>query len=217
MKEYEQEMINVLSALNEADALKHVVIAGSWSMYFYRYIFDNFVPRTETTDLDLYLPNPKRATGNDFSSKMSKYSYRRVNDYLTGKTRFRSESGFSIEFLTTPDRTMSSTISVPGLNIVAEALPKMAPAGWNYIQVIFNGLTVNVVSPVSFVLQKLLINKDRKDKYKKIKDLDAIRYVLSFVKLSQKYSLELEESLKTYPKKWKKIIEETAAENGIEL
>ena len=81
----------------------------------------------------------------------------------------------------------------------------------------FNGLTVNVTSPVSFILQKLLINNERKDDYKKQKDLDAIRYVLGFVKASNKYSEELKTSLDTYPKKWKKTILENASNNNIPL
>ncbi len=183
MNNYENELINILNALQESKAIKHVVVAGSWAMYFYKKIFDNFVPRVETTDLDLYLPNPKKATGENLSSILLKYSYVKDSDYISGKTMFRSENaGFTIEFLTVPDRTMSNTLKSPGLNVVAEALPKMAPAGWNYITVDFNGLKVNVVSPVSFVLQKLLINNERKSEYKKLKDLDAIKYVLGFVK-----------------------------------
>lgn len=60
MATYENEMLKVLGALDEADALKHCVISGSWAMFFYKRIFTGFVPRLETTDLDLYLPNPKR-------------------------------------------------------------------------------------------------------------------------------------------------------------
>ena len=112
---------------------------------------------------------------------------------------------------------MNNVVVIKGSNIGAEALPKMAPAGWNYIQVSFNGLIVNVTSPVSFVLQKLLINNDRKNDYKKQKDLDAIRYVLGFIKASQKYSRELTESLDSYPKKWKKTILENASKNNIVL
>lgn len=65
MKDYEKEMISILDALNEADALKHVVVAGSWAFYFYKYIFESFVPMAETTDFDLYLPDPKRANANN--------------------------------------------------------------------------------------------------------------------------------------------------------
>ena len=193
-------MHNVLNALHEANALKDIIITGSWAMYFYKQIFDDFIPRVETTDLDLYLPNPKKASGNDLPAKLSNYSYIRHNDYITGKTMFLSEEGFSIEFLTLPDRNMTPTIEVKGLNVVAEALPKMAPAGWNYVQIEYNGLTVNIVSPVSFVLQKLLINKERKPENKKEKDIDAVKYVLTYINASHKYSEELKQSLQEYPK-----------------
>lgn len=217
MKSYENEMYNVLNALHEADALKDIIITGSWAMYFYKLIFNDFIPRVETTDLDLYLPNPKKASGNDLPAKLSKYSYIRHNDYITGKTMFLSDEGFSIEFLTLPDRTMSPTIKVKGLNVVAEALPKMAPAGWHYVQIAYNGLTINIVSPVSFVLQKLLINEERKPENKKEKDIDAVKYVLAYVKASHKYSEELKQSLQDYPKKWKKAIFETAKKYNITL
>ena len=217
MKSYENEMIKILHALNDSGALPYVVISGSWSMYFYKKIFEDFTPRVETTDLDLFLPNPKKARGKNLGEKLKAISYIKNNDYLTGKTMFLSEKGFSIEFLTIPDRSMSNTLEIPGMLIVAEALPKMAPAGWNYIQVELDEMRVNVTSPVSFVLQKLLINNERKDNYKKEKDLDAIRYVLGFVKASNKCNQELIESLKTYPKKWKKVISKTAQINNIEL
>ena len=55
-----------------------------------------------------------------------------------------------------------------------------------------------------FVIQKLLINNERNQNIKKDKDLDAIKYVLGFVKASNKYRKELEESLFTYSKTWKK-------------
>lgn len=217
MKNYEKEMINVIRALDESQALKHVVITGSWALYFYSNIFNGFVPRTETTDLDLYLPNPKKAIGENLSTKMRQYTYKKNNDYLTGKTTFLSEDGFSVEFLVVPDRTMSNTIKIEGLDVVAEALPKTAPLGWNSISVCFENWMINIVSPVSFVLQKLLINKERKPEYKKIKDIDAVIYVLGFIKASKKYQEELVASFETYPKKWKKTILETAKENRINL
>lgn len=217
MKSYEKEMIKVLHALDDSGALPFIVVSGSWSMYFYKQLFENFMPRVETTDLDLFLPNPKKAKAEQIGERLKAISYYKNTDYLTGKTMFLSDEGFSIEFLTIPDRTMKNTINVQGMLVVAEALPKIAPAGWNYIQIEFDGMLVNVTSPVSFVLQKLLINNERKSNYKKEKDLDAIKYVLSYIKLSNKFSDELYESLETYPKRWKKTILDTAKSNGIEL
>ena len=217
MKTYEKEMIDVLHALEESKILSQVVIAGSWAMLFYKEIFENFTPRIETTDLDLYLPNPKSMKGEGVYESFNAHKYLSDKDCLTGKTKFYSQSGFEIEFLTIPDRTMSQTIRIPGLNLVAEALPKMAPAGWDYIQVEYHQMTVNVVSPVSFVLQKLLINSERKPEYKKEKDIDSIKYVLPYILASKKYSTLLRESLNNYPRKWRKVIVECAAKNNIKI
>ena len=217
MIEFEKEMMAVLNALNNSDTLPHCVISGSWSMYFYRYIFEGFIPSIATTDLDIFLPSVKKVQNNNISQVLTDLDYIREDDVLSGKTKFYSKDGFVIEFLTIPDKTLNNVVMIKPYNIGAEALPKMAPAGWNYITVDFNGLKVNVVSPVSFVLQKLLINNERKSEYKKLKDLDAIKYVLGFIKSSKKYSEELITSLDSYPKKWKKTILENASNNNIDL
>lgn len=217
MIEYENEMIDIINALDKGNFLSHCVISGSWCMYFYKYIFEEFIPPIATTDLDIFLPSVSKIKDSKLTQILADLDYIREDDFLSGKTKYYSKDGFEIEFLTVPNRTMNNVVIIKADNIGAEALPKMAPAGWNYIQVEFNGLTVNVTSPVSFVLQKLLINNERKDEYKKQKDLDAIRYVLSFVKSSNKYSEELKASLDTYPKKWKKTILENASKNNINL
>ena len=40
MKSYESEMLNVLKVFDEAGALEHVIVSGSWAMYFYQQIFN---------------------------------------------------------------------------------------------------------------------------------------------------------------------------------
>ena len=217
MPEYENEMRAVIKALNEANALQHCVVTGSWAMYFYRFIFEDFHPRVETTDLDMYLPNPKSATAENLLTRLRDISYIRSDDTLTGKTTFLSSNGFEIEFLTVPDRTMSPVLRVPGMSIGAEALPKMAPIGWNYVELEWEGMKIKVASPASFVVQKLLINGERKPEWKKEKDLDAVRYVLIYVNASQKYREELKNSILSAPRKWKKAILDTAMKNKIDL
>ena len=217
MPEYENEMRAVMKALNEAGALPHCIVTGSWAMYFYKSVFEDFQPRVETTDLDMYLPNPKSAKAENLPARLRELSYIRSDDTLTGKTRFLSANGFEIEFLTVPNRTMSPVLPVPGMSIGAEALPKMAPIGWNYIELEWEGITVKVASPASFVIQKLLINEEREPEWKREKDLDAVRYVLIYVKASRKYLEELKNSILSAPKKWRKAILEVAAKNGIDL
>lgn len=217
MKSYEREMIKVLSALEKANALHYCIITGSWAMYFYKKIFEDFIPRIETTDLDLYLPHPKQYKGDSVIEQFKKIHYLVHHDQFTGKTTFLSENGFEVEFLTIPDRTMTNTIAIKGMNVIAETLPLMAPVERNYIEIRWNDLNIRVVSPVSFVLQKLLIYEKRKPAYKKEKDIEAIKYVLQYIKASKEYSLELQESLNSYPKKWKSTIIKNANINDIQL
>lgn len=103
---------------------------------------------------------------------------------------------------------MNSVIRINSIGISAEALPKMKVAEWNYITVKYNGYDVNVPSPASYCLQKLLINKERSEA-KKAKDIDAVKYILRYVVASVKYKEEFIESFNSAPKKWKKAIQET--------
>ena len=133
---------------------------------------------------------------------------------ITGKTKYYSKDGFEIEFLTVPDRTMNNVIKIHSIGIGAEALPKMKVAEWNYITVKYNGYEVNVPSPASYCLQKLLINKEREE-VKKAKDIDAVKYILKYVLASKKYKEEFIESFNSAPKKWKKAINETIEANEL--
>jgi len=98
MKEYEKEMLQVIDVLDKTGALKHCIIAGSWSMYFYDHIFDSFVPRAETTDLDIYLPNPKKASCLNLHGSLKDINYIEHKDCLTGKTVFMSDTVFQLNF-----------------------------------------------------------------------------------------------------------------------
>ena len=157
----------VMRALKEAGALPHCIVTGYWAMYFYKAIFEDFHPRVETTDLDMYLPNPKSAKAANLLALLHELSYIRSDDTLTGKTTFLSSNGFEIEFLTVPNRTMPPVLRVPGMSIGAEALPKMAPIGWSYVELEWEEMKIKVASPASSIIQKLLINEERKPKWKK--------------------------------------------------
>ena len=91
----------------------------------------------------------------------------------------------------------------------------MKVAEWNYVTVKYNGYNINVPSPASYCLQKLLINKERSE-VKKAKDIDAVRYILGYVLASNKYSAEFIESFNNAPKKWQKEIREAIKTNGLD-
>lgn len=214
MVKYEKEMLDVIDALSKSNLLDNCIITGSWAMYFYKIIFENFIPPVATTDLDIFFPSVKRIQKGNIVNRLLELDYLRDDDSFTGKTRFFSKEGFEIEFLTLPDKTMSSTVKIKSIGIAAEALPKMEPIIWNYISVDFESYRVNIPSPSSFCLQKLLINKDRRED-KRIKDIDAVRYVLDYVVASKKYKNEFIESFNAAHKKWRRIIKEAIVTNEL--
>ena len=214
MLRFEKEMNDLLEALHKSGVLSSCIISGSWAMYFYKEIFEGFIPPIATTDFDIFLPNTKRIKTSNITELLVDLNYIRDDDSITGKTKYYSREGFEIEFLTLPNRSMSNVIKVKSLNLGAEALPKMLPIMWNYITVDYKGYKVNVPSPASYCLQKLLINAERSE-LKKTKDMDAVKYVLGYVATSKKYKDEFLSSLNTAPKKWQKIIKEAIAANDL--
>lgn len=216
MVKFENKMIEIIDALEKSGLLKNCIISGSWAMFFYKEVFEGFVPPIATTDFDIFLPSVSKIKETNINKLLIDLDYLRDDDSYTGKTKYFSKDGFEIEFLTIPDRTMEHVIRIPAIGIGAEALPKMKVAAWNYITVNYNGYEVNVPSPASYCLQKLLINKERNED-KRIKDIDAVRYVLSYVVSSQKYKNEFVESYNNAPKKWKKAIKETVLEYNLDL
>ena len=216
MVRFENKMLDIIEALHKSGLLKNCIISGSWAMFFYKEIFEGFVPPIATTDFDIFLPKVSKIKEGNINRLLIDLDYLRDDDSLTGKTKYYSKDGFEIEFLTVPDRTMNNVIKIHSIGIGAEALPKMKVAEWNYVTVKYNGYDVNVPSPASYCLQKLLINKERTDA-KKIKDIDAVQYILGYVLASNKYREEFIESFNGAPKKWKKAIIETIKTNKLDL
>ena len=208
MIKFESEIKIILSKLHKSGLLSNCIISGSWAMYFYNKIFEGFVPPIATTDFDIFLPNISKIKPSNISELFLDINYLRHDDYLSGKTHYLSKNGFEIEFLTLPNRTMNGVIKVKALNIGAEALPKLLPIVWNYITVNFEGYDVNIPSPSSYCLQKILINEDRSID-KQIKDIDAIKYVLTYVNASKKYRQEFIDLFNASPKRWQKLIKQT--------
>ena len=215
MVKFESKMLDIIEALHKSGLLKNCIISGSWAMFFYKEIFEGFFPPIATTDFDIFLPSVSKIKEGNINKLLIDLDYLRDDDYLTGKTKYYSKDGFEIEFLTVPNRTLEHVIKIPSIGIGAEALPKMKIAEWNYITVKYNGYDINVPSPASYCLQKLLINKERAET-KKVKDIDAVRYVLSYIAVSKKYRKEFIESFNSAPKKWKKAIKETIETNRLD-
>ena len=216
MIENERQLKEVLNVLNEEGILNKAIIIGSWCLLFYKYIFDNFEPTVRTTDIDLYVPNPKSVKENgSVVDSLKDINYDLVHDSCTSRTFFVSPDGFEIEFLTKLNRNQLPTIQLGNTGIHAESISYVEIFSGSYIEVNYVDILVKVASPASYVIQKLLINEDRKDK--KEKDIESIKHVLFYVNVSQKYLDELVDLYNSLPAKWKKKINRVAKNNDIDL
>ena len=216
MNDNEKYLKDLLVAFENEHILNDVILIGSWCLLFYKHIFESYEPSVRTIDVDFYVPNVKSIrTKNGLVDTLKELNYDVVNDVLTHKTTFISPDGFELEFLTKLQRNNLSCVKLGNTNVYAETLSYLDVFLEKYIEIDYYGLKVKVASPISFVLQKLLINDIRKDK--KEKDIQAIKEVLFYVKVSGKFSEELEEQFNELPKKWKKRILSNAEANKIYL
>ena len=216
MTENEKHLNEILKALNKANILKDTILIGSWSMLFYHEVFTNFKPTIRTVDVDFFVPDTKKIkkSGNIINS-LKDLNYDLAQDVLTNKTRFISADGFELEFLTRLNRNNLRCVKLGNTGIYAESLAYTDIFTMNYIEVVYENIKVKVASPASYVLQKLLINAERKQKAEK--DIESIKEVLTYIKASQKSFNELVELLNSLPKSWQKKIQKVASLNSIDL
>lgn len=216
MKENETQLNEILKVLDNEGILKNVILIGSWCLLFYKYIFDGFRPIIRTTDVDFYVPNIhaiKEKT--NLINSMKEINYDLISDTLTQRSTFISPDGFELEFLARLNRNRLSCIKLGDTGIYAESLPYIEIFSSNYITINFNNMSLNIASPSSYIVQKLLIINSRKEK--KEKDIVSIKEVMTFIKASNKYKSELASLINSLPKKWKRLIKKNALENDIWL
>lgn len=210
-------MLDIIKTLNQTGLLDHLILIGSWAMFFYKEIFPNFTPTIRTTDLDFFVPYIKTSIENKSTIKaLKEIRYEVVSDTLTNRTTFISPDGFELEFLTHLNRKRLDSIKIGNTDIYAESLSHLDIFATSYIEVKYKGIKIKIASPASFVLQKLLIN-DRRDDNKKQKDLDSVRLVLSYIRTSPSHERELYKVLSELGKKQRNRILKVASDNSIVL
>lgn len=216
MNDNEKQLKEILKVLENEGILKDIILIGSWCPLFYKAIFDNFDALVRTTDVDFFVPNSKAIVqkGNVIKS-LENINYEISHDFLTHKTTFVSLRGFEIEFLTKLNRNYLTCVRLGNTEIYAESISNLDIFIGNYVEVNYYGINVKVASPVSYVLQKLLISSKREGKAEK--DIQSAKAVLGYITASKKYLDELHSLLASLPKKWQKQIKESAEKHDIEL
>lgn len=209
MEENYKLLLAVFKELQKAGALKHLILAGSWCQYFYRILFEKSseIPLLRTTDIDLLIPNPPKIFDNiDVPDIFKNLGFDSHFDYKTGLVKY-VHPDLEIQFLT-PDRGRgkNTPYSIKQLHVKAEGLRYLNLLQNYSIEMQHAGISIRLPEPEAFVLQKILASQERKDSFKKEKDLSSAQNIGELCLQDKKRRERLETIFTTTPVKWQKKI-----------
>lgn len=200
--------VEVLKRFEEAGILPHIILIGSWSIYFYKEYFksESYSTFIRTQDIDFLVPIPFR-----FTKELS--IFKLIED-LGFLEEFRSEKGYiklvhpdlTIEFLV-PERGRGSDkpYSLKQLGINAVPLRYLDFLISNTIVVNYEGLTIRLPHPAAFVLHKFIIFKRRNKPDKQNKDIEGALRVYSALRENNELKI-IKRIFDRMPKKWQLTI-----------
>lgn len=178
------EFWELIDLLNKAEALEHLIVIGSWAEYIYEEanLINNFKAELKTRDINLMIKNknkPRKAI--DLISIFKEAGYTVDRNILTDKTQILTTDRLEIEFLLTKVGPGLESTMKTNLGVTAETLRDIKILKDNTIRVPVRGYIIIVPIPEAYVLQKILINKERKNKIEK--DRKAINNLLQYLSI----------------------------------
>jgi hypothetical protein len=214
-------LTKVLTDLQDAGILKHLVLVGSWCQDFYRYQFGNppQIPAAKTMDADILIPRrlPKISQPVDIVSIMKKNDFFFEISPSTGLYKF-DHPLLKVEFLTDPG---AKPDEVPryfeALGVTAQELHFMSlPLSYNY-PLTYQHLIINIPEPEAFALHKLIVCQRRLKKMKAEKDLLTAKGMFEFFRDKPHHIKRLHQIIAEQPKGWQKKIKLALEKTGLEL
>lgn len=168
--------IEVLKRYHKAGLLKHVIIVGSWCIYFYKDYFcrESYMTSIRTSDIDFLVPIPvKHTKTDDLFSLVEDLGYIRTFSGDKGYIKF-SHPELTIEFLV-PEKGRGSDkpYPIPQLGINAQPLRYLHFLQDNAISLDFEGMRIRVPHPAAYALHKFIIFKRRATPDKRDRDIEG--------------------------------------------
>jgi len=210
----EQQAIfdKVVGIINDCDMNSHLLIIGSWAEYLYQknnVLSSSYNSTMRTRDIDFLIKNkniPNHKTG--FVEKMENAGFlletsrgKEINRFIEPK------SGMEVEFLIQEKgKGQSGGHKIASLGLTVEGLRHLDILQANPHKLEHNGSYILVPSPESYVLHKLIINKDRQDD-KKSKDMEAVINILRHIAENPLKCASFESLKETLSKNEKKSLE----------
>jgi len=200
--------LEVLKRFDRAGILKHLVLIGSWSIYFYKYYFTSKEYSTfiRTMDIDFLIPIPAK-----FHEKVRIFSLLEdlgfIEEYKGSKGYMKiSHPDLTVEFLV-PERGRShdKPYSIPQLSINAVPLRYLDFLADNTISINAEGLRIKLPHPAAYALHKFIVFKRRRNIDKHDRDIEgALRVFRELVRNGD--SDAIRRIFKKMHKKWQKTV-----------
>jgi hypothetical protein len=173
-----------IDVFDKEGLLPYVMLIGSWAEYIYQYHFKSeFKANLRTRDVDFLYPNLNRPKKSDIriAKELSSIGFIYREDYMSGVGKFVKEDLLELEFITRALGKGQTINEIPSLNIKAEGLRIVNMLAEYPLELVCNDFIITVPEPEAYILQKLLTNPTRTPEYKKEKDIQAVRVLLSYV------------------------------------
>lgn len=170
MYEQRKQLLKLLKVFSENGFAEHLILIGSWAEYMYMEagILPDYEAAIRTLDVDFLVKNLRRPNPPvNIVGLAKEEGFFVEEDCLTGVTRLLSAGGFEVEFLIAQKGKGENTALKTNLGITAQALRHLGLLSNNTIKVDYLGIKINVPSPEAFVIHKMIINHERKEKMEK--------------------------------------------------
>ena len=197
--------------------LEHIMLIGSWAEYVYQesQYLENFRANLRTHDVDWLIRNIRKPRQKiKLIEAMEAKGFVTEIDYINGVHKFHKGSDLEIEFLVREKgQGKSDAYEVESLGIKAIGLRNMEILLDNAVNIPCKGYCITVPSPQAYMLHKMVINMERKEKQEK--DTRAIMDLLFYLEQSEEQMSILQIILKGLTKKQQIKVKKFAEMNNI--
>jgi len=202
-------LMKVLKLLQQEGLLEHLIVAGSWCIYFYKFYYNKRQPiaTLRTRDIDFFIPSPKAIKIEiDLPELLKHLGF--IIDFQgrAGYIRFVHPELF-IEFLV-PERGRSIDKPYPlkQLKINAQPLRFLEILQLKTINVKVKDFDLTLPHPSCFVLHKTIVYKRRPKKDKRARDIEQIIRILDLIQRQNELDSLAEVYSQLHRKRQNKII-----------
>ena len=219
-KNREDAFWKLISALEKANVLPHVMIIGTWAEWLYSDYFASLtdgkvfkVDIGKTHDMDVFFRNALLEI--EGADKLQ--GYLKDAGFVPGHD-YRGTffmGGIEVEFLASQLGTGPGLVKIPSVGIKAERLKDLDML--DPLTVVSSGYAITIPTPASYVAHKLFINPERRPESKRTQDVRKVSVLLASMKDIPGQMDMLEQYLAELPNDKLERIRMVAQSNSISL